>query len=35
MENENYLVSTENEIFQLDYTEQNINSNSDFLKWKK
>ena len=35
MENENNLISSENENFQLDYTEQNINSNLDFLKWKK
>ena len=35
MENENYLIRDEKDIFQLDYTEQNINSNLDFLKWKK
>ena len=35
MENENYLIRNEGNIFRLDYSEQNINSNSDFLKWKK
>ena len=35
MENENYLIRAESNIFRLDYNEQNINSNLDFLKWKK
>jgi hypothetical protein len=35
MENENYLIRADKNIFRLDYSEQNINSNSDFLKWKK
>ncbi len=35
MENENDLIRSENNIFRLDYSEQNINSNLDFIKWKK
>ena len=35
MENENDLIRFEENIFRLDYSEQNINSNLDFIKWKK